>query len=75
MWPDGEVYKGHYVTDRRHGVGEYTWTDGSAVARLLLLTSCVSSCYRGDFVHGQRHGNGTFTWPSGRMQTVRYGSG
>jgi hypothetical protein len=27
-WPDGRVYEGDYVNDKKHGIGKVTWPDG-----------------------------------------------
>ena len=27
IWPNGRLYKGDYVNDKREGFGEYTWLD------------------------------------------------
>ena len=28
MWPDGRIYKGEYVDDKKEGFGTYYWPDG-----------------------------------------------
>ena len=27
-WPDGRVYEGDYLNDKRHGNGQFKWPDG-----------------------------------------------
>ena len=52
-FPNGDTYYGGWliVAGMPHGIGCYTWADGSV--------------YEGEWVRGQKHGNGLFVWPSG----------
>ena len=27
-WPDGRIYTGNYVEDKKHGFGKFVWPDG-----------------------------------------------
>ena len=27
-WPDGRVFRGTYMNDKKHGKGVFTWKDG-----------------------------------------------
>lgn len=27
-WPDGKVYNGEYINDKKEGYGEFKWPDG-----------------------------------------------
>lgn len=27
-WPDGRIYIGDYINDKKHGRGVFTWPDG-----------------------------------------------
>ena len=49
--PNGDVYEGEMVDDRRTGEGVYTWAD--------------QRTYVGTFVNDRRHGYGELTWPNG----------
>jgi len=44
-------YEGMWKDGWEHGVGKYTWADGSV--------------YRGDWVEGKRSGQGVYAWPNG----------
>lgn len=44
-WQAGNVYKGNYFDDVRHGFGEMCWNDGS--------------WYKGQWEKGIQHGEGT----------------
>ena len=52
-FPNGDTYYGGWlpVAGMPHGIGCYTWADGSV--------------FEGEWVRGQKHGNGLFVWPSG----------
>ena len=52
-WPDGRVYEGDWLQDKRTGKGKMTWPDGSI--------------YEGDWLDGEMNGKGKFTFASGRI--------
>jgi hypothetical protein len=60
-WPDGRVYKGEYVEDKKHGHGVFTWSDGKT--------------YDGSWAHGKQSGIGLFTikGPDGTTKSARKG--
>ena len=45
--PNGEIYKGSYVEDKKEGHGVFLWPNGK--------------CYDGGWKNGKQHGVGTFT--------------
>ena len=45
-WPDGRVYEGDYVEDKKQGMGTVTWPDGRA--------------YEGMWKNGMQHGLGKY---------------
>jgi hypothetical protein len=49
--PNGDVYEGEMVDDRRTGQGTYTWAD--------------QRTYVGTFLNDRRHGRGELAWPNG----------
>jgi len=53
-WESGNMYKGCYKEDERHGYGEMYWTDGS--------------CYKGEWQNGIQHGVGKMEFPDGRVK-------
>lgn len=54
VWESGNVYKGCYKDDERHGYGEMYWVDGS--------------CYKGEWIKGIQHGIGRMEFPDGRIK-------
>ena len=48
-WPDGRVYKGEYVNDKKEGYGEFEWSDGRK--------------YYGFWKEGKQKGKGKFFNP------------
>ena len=36
-WPDGSCYKGKFVGDYRHGIGQHSWPTGEACVLSALL--------------------------------------
>jgi|TARA_B110001450_G_C17265127_1_gene337134 hypothetical protein len=50
-WPNGRMYKGSYVNDKKEGYGIYVYPDGRQ--------------YAGNWEKGVQHGEGNFTSPSG----------
>lgn len=54
MWESGNVYRGMYRNDLRHGYGEMFWIDGSV--------------YKGNWVNGEQEGEGSIFLADGRMK-------
>ena len=52
-WPDGRVYEGDWLQDKRTGKGKMTWPDGAI--------------YEGDWLQDKRIGKGKMTWPDGAI--------
>ena len=48
-WASGNMYKGDYLNDERHGNGQMIWTDGSM--------------YDGQWIRGIQHGIGKIVFP------------
>jgi hypothetical protein len=48
-----DLYEGHYVNDKRHGKGKFTYGNGDI--------------YEGDFANDKRHGKGKMTFADGRV--------
>lgn len=46
-WPDGRIYHGSYLDDKKHGEGKFTWPDGRE--------------YTGVWNNGKQHGKGQYT--------------
>jgi hypothetical protein len=46
-WPDGRLYKGNYVDDKKEGWGKFVWQNGRV--------------YEGEWLKGKRYGSGTVT--------------
>lgn len=53
-WQSGNVYKGEYFEDERHGQGRMEWTDGSV--------------YEGEWQNGIQHGWGKMIYPNGKVK-------
>ena len=50
-WPDGRMYKGSYINDKKDGFGVYSYPDKRQ--------------YSGQWSNGVQHGEGTFRSPTG----------
>ena len=67
IFPSGNVHEGHYLDDKRHGEGLFTYSSG-----------CV---YKGSYEKDYRNGIGTFLWEDGEsyvgswMKDKRHGQG
>ena len=48
-WPDGRIYVGGFVKDKKEGEGIFTWPDGRK--------------YEGQWLEGKQHGRGKYTDP------------
>lgn len=48
-WPDGRIYEGDYLNDKKHGKGLFKWSDGRE--------------YNGYWKNGKQHGEGLFFSP------------
>ncbi len=53
---NGDVYRGEFVDDFRHGRGEYIWGG---------QTPWAGQRYQGEYVKDLRHGQGVFIWANG----------
>lgn len=51
MWVSGNVYRGEYLYDKRHGYGAMKWKDGTT--------------YEGYWQSGVQHGYGKMIMPNG----------
>ena len=75
-WPDGRVYEGDWLQDKRTGKGKMTWPDGAIYEGDWLqdkrtgkgkMTWPDGSIYEGDWLDGEMNGKGKFTFASGRI--------
>lgn len=66
-WSNGDVYKGHFVNDRRSGHGVLTFV-GSDVQQ-------DSGEYVGDWSNDKMHGSGTRRYPNGDVYVGNYVEG
>ena len=73
-----EVFEGQVVDGKRHGVGEYRYSDGSKYAGEWFkgyrqgygqLTSKDGTTYTGEWDRNKVHGSGSFKWPDGSSYT------
>ncbi len=48
-WPDGRVYEGQFVKNKKSGFGVYTWSDGRR--------------FEGYWYDGKQHGLGSYLIP------------
>jgi hypothetical protein len=53
VWPDGTIYEGGYVDDKRHGKGETAFPDGKK--------------FLGQYKNGEKNGFGIETATSGEV--------
>ncbi len=76
--PRREVFEGQVVDGKRHGVGEYRYSDGSKYAGEWFkgyrqgygqLTSKDGTTYTGEWDRNKVHGSGSFKWPDGSSYT------
>jgi len=57
----GNVYKGEFAQNKKHGRGVLTWPDGRQ--------------YKGQFANDEFHGNGEMKWPQGIKYVGQYING
>ena len=60
-WPDGRIYEGNYMDDKKEGFGVYTYPDGR--------------CYKGLWHNGKQHGEGIFISPEGVERKGEWSNG
>ena len=60
-YPDGSVYEGVLVDDKRHGEGKYTYAD--------------DDLYEGAWADGKRHGEGKYTYADGELYEGAWADG
>ena len=60
-WPDGKVYRGNYVKDKKDGYGIFEWADGRK--------------YIGYWKEGKQHGRGTYISPKGTRREGMWNEG
>ena len=60
-WPDGRLYDGSYVNDKKEGYGEYRYPDGR--------------CYKGMWQNSKQHGEGIFIDPNGNQKKGEWVNG
>lgn len=63
-WSNGDVYKGHFVNDRRVGHGVLTFAGSD--------TQQDSGEYVGDWANDKMHGSGTRRYPNGDVYVGNY---
>ncbi|CAM9696552.1 unnamed protein product, partial [Ectocarpus sp. 12 AP-2014] len=73
--PDkGSVYEGDLLDEKRHGVGEYRYADGTVYSGewhrgqrqgFGTLISPTGAVYEGEFDHDLIHGEGLWSWTDG----------
>ncbi|CAN0081679.1 unnamed protein product, partial [Ectocarpus sp. 12 AP-2014] len=72
--PGGEVYEGDLLDEKRHGVGEYRYADGTVYSGewhrgqrqgFGTLISPTGAVYEGEFDHDLIHGEGLWSWTDG----------
>jgi hypothetical protein len=59
VWPNGDIYVGDFVEDRREGSGTYTFGRGP----------WEGERYEGSFLNERRHGTGTYRYRTGDVYT------
>lgn len=57
VFPQGSVYDGEWLNNKKHGFGTYTFSS----------TSSPVASYEGYFSHGKLHGKGSITYRSGAI--------
>jgi len=53
IWPNGRIYEGNYVFDKKHGYGMYKWPDGRK--------------YEGNWNDGKQDGKGKYYDADGNL--------
>ena len=48
-WPDGRIFEGEYLNDKKDGFGIFNWPDGRI--------------YKGNWKNGKQHGKGDYYNP------------
>ncbi len=76
-YPDGSVYEGEWLIDKRHGAGRLTSAAGEVFEGVFEKDAPVSGKgvlplkdggkYEGELVQGKRHGQGKITFTGGRF--------
>lgn len=61
IFPNGDIYEGNYVNEKKEGQGTYTIKDGDV--------------YTGQFANGKFDGQGTYTYKSGNVYTGQFAKG
>lgn len=75
LFPNGDVYVGEYVDNKRHGTGTYFFADDGIIYTGRWrdnLRDGVGRCvypdggrYYGNWNHDKKHGEGRYTYPDG----------
>ena len=60
-WPDGRVYSGEYVKDKKHGFGKFVMSDGSK--------------YEGEWLDGKQHGRGKIITKNNKIREGNWDNG
>lgn len=54
-WPDGRIYQGQYLNDKKHGYGVFNW-----YIRINKIVRQNNRMYRGQWKNGKQDGEGEF---------------
>lgn len=85
-WPDGNIYEGSFIRDKKSGRGQHRYPDGQQYTGEFVddmrqgrgkLLYPHGEMYEGDFHADESHGFGVHTWPTGSncfMRRVRFKS-
>ena len=82
--PDGVMYSGSYLKDKKHGLGKKTYANGDVYEGLWkedlphgigIYKWDRGDEFNGEWSRGKMHGQGTFVWKSGERYDGQWRNG